>query len=169
MIVPHCTMEWWVAVYHTVLENRSFSWRYGKLYCTSIPSKASKSSIRVATNGQKHLRYYSTQWLMPSIWPSICGWYAKLSCSLVPDILKNSCKKLLIKTGSRTLTMDLGMLCSLRTPSINFSAILLVVKGWVKVRKWADLLSLLMTTMMIFLPCEMGNLLIKSSVMLSHT
>jgi len=62
-----------------------------------------------------------------------------------------------------------GLEHSMENAFMNFSATFFVVKGWRKVRKCVDLLSLSTITMMVSLPCETGNPSIKSKVMSFHT
>jgi len=71
--------------------------------------------------------------------------------------------------GSRSLMIDLGMPCSLITPSTNLSATPFAVNGWDKVKKWVNLLNLSTTTKIVSLPWEVGNPSTKSRVISSQT
>jgi hypothetical protein len=43
-----------------------------------------------------------------SDWPSVCGWNVVLSHKVTPTSLNSSRQMLLVKTGSRSLTIDSG-------------------------------------------------------------
>lgn len=67
----------------------------------------------------KHLRKFSRHRLTTLDCPTVWGWYAKLSLSWVTYSLNSSCQKLLVKTGSLSLTMKSGMPWSLNMWSRN--------------------------------------------------
>ena len=56
----------------------------------------------------KHRKYMPIVRLVTSDCPSVCGWNAELMSSLTPARRNSSAQKLLVKTGSRSLTMDVG-------------------------------------------------------------
>jgi hypothetical protein len=78
---------------------------------------------------------------MTSVCPSDCGWYTELIWSWMPWSLKNSCQKLLMKMGSQSLTIYLGIPCSWTTCSTNCSATLLAEYGHANAVKWAYLVK----------------------------
>jgi len=131
----HYTLEWMVASVHTMLEMVSCWLKYGRWYYTSTPPMVNKNTTVLATDERNIINIAQRNDLITSFWLSIYEWYTKLSRSLVPDILKNSCQKWLMKMGSQSLTMDLGIPWSLIMPSTNFTATVFAVDGWRKVRK----------------------------------
>jgi hypothetical protein len=56
--------------------------------------------------------------------------------SEVPCIRKNSFHKALVKVGSRSNIMEVGMLCNLNTLAMNDRVTIAAVYGWGKEMKW---------------------------------
>jgi hypothetical protein len=72
--------------------------------------------------------------LVTSDCPSVCGRNAELMRSYVPDNRNISHHTLLVNTGSRSLTMDIGRPWSLTTWSKNALATVSAEYGWLRVR-----------------------------------
>ena len=53
-------------------------------------------------------RYITMIRLTAFDWPSVCGWKAVLIRCFIPASLKRSRQRLVVKTGSRSLMMEVG-------------------------------------------------------------
>jgi hypothetical protein len=85
-----------------------------------------------------------------------------------PTILNNSCQKVLMNRLSLSLTMVLGKPCSLKTSLKNNYATCAALKSVAMEKKCANLVNLSTTTKIQYLPCALGNPVLKSIDMLSH-
>jgi len=86
----------------------------------------------------------------------------------VPWSRNNSYKKFLFKVGSWSVTMDLGMSCSLKLLSTKTYAIMEALNGCYKAHKWAYLERWLTMTIMTDLLPNFGNPTMKSIEMSTH-
>jgi hypothetical protein len=91
-----------------------------------------------------------------------------LGVNLVPTNLNNSCQKVLIDRLSMSLTMVLGKLCSLKIFVKNKYTTCAALNSVAMEKKCANLVNLSTTTKIQYLPCSIGNPLMKSIEMLSH-
>lgn len=117
----------------------------------------------------RHLRYMAIVLLTISDWPSVCGWKAVLSRSLTPASLNKSRHTWLVKTGLRSLTIEVGKPCrqtiSWKKALANDEA----VYGWLSVMKCAYLESRSTTVRITLLPCTFGKPSTKSIEISDHT
>jgi len=89
--------------------------------------------------------------------------------SLVPWSLKSSFQNKLMNMVSLSLTIEAGIPCNLTTSLTKVSATDLAEYGCLRGIKWPYLLSLSTTTKMESYPLDLGNLVIKSMLISSHT
>jgi hypothetical protein len=107
--------------------------------------------------------------LVASNCPSDCGWNTHDSCSLMTARENNSCQKCLVKTGSRSLTMELGTPWSFIMLSKKAWATVVVVYGCPDGMKWAYFKNRSTAIRITDLPFTRGNTFMKSIAMSAHT
>jgi hypothetical protein len=107
--------------------------------------------------------------LVTSDWPSVYGWNAVLIHNLTPERVNSSFQNVLVKTGSRSLTMEHGMPWSLTMLSKNAWATDTAMYGWPSGMKWAYLENLFTTVMTTDLPPTREKPSTKSMVISAYT
>jgi len=111
---------------------------------------------------QKQQRYVSSILFETSICPSVFGWYVVLMLSVVPCNLNNFFKNIFRNVESLSLTMEVGMPCSLTTSLTNTYATDLVEYICLRGMKWPYLLRRSTTTKTASFMLDLGSLLMKS-------
>ena len=90
-------------------------------------------------------------------------------CSLVPWRWNSSFQKLLMKMGSRSLTIERGIPYNRTMSQTNKSVTFLAENRWVSPPKWANLDSRLTTTRIVSTPFDFERPKTKSMDISSHT
>ena len=116
----------------------------------------------------KQCRYPSKHLLTTSVFPSDWGWYEELWANWVPKHENKSFQKWLVKIGSRSLTMTLGLPCSFWIFSKKTFSTILAVKGCDNAMRCAYYVRRSTTTMMTLWPLDMGSPMMKSMDTSSH-
>lgn len=113
-------------------------------------------------NEEKHLRYCSKVWLVLSVCPLLCGWYAEDRQTSIFRALHRAFQNLEVKCTPLSGTILLGNPCNRTISLINRCAVSGAEGVLIMGKKWAILDNLSTTIRMVVNPSEGVKSTIKS-------